>query len=258
MLGTGDNTVLLLHGQPGSAADWRAVATDLADDHNVIVPDRLGYGRTGGRASGFAGNANSLAKLLATLQAGPALVVGHSWAAGVALEMALDYPRLVRGVGLVAPVSPWEPPGRLDRLLAQPLVGTSLTIVTLSAAGRLLSWRPSRAFAGWRLRGHPDEQLAELAGSWRQRSTWASFVVEQRAFVHELPAIGPRLAAVRVPMVVIVGTADHVVPASSGRRLAAGIPGAVLEEVPGGGHLLPQLQPGRVAAAVRHLGARSP
>lgn len=249
--------MLLLHGQPGSAGDWRAVASDLSRDHQVIVPDRLGYGRTGGRAAGFAVNANSLAKLLSAVGAERALVVGHSWAGGVALEMALDFPRLVAGVGLFASVSPWEPPGTLDRLLARPLVGTSMVVVTLSTAGRLLSWRPGRAFAGWRLRGQPAEQLSELAGSWRRRSTWRSFAVEQQALVHELPALGPRLPSIGVPTVVVVGSIDRVVPASTGRQLAANIPGAALEVVPGGGHLLPQLQPGTVATAVRRLAARS-
>lgn len=248
---------MLLHGQPGSAGDWTAVADDLAADHRVIVPDRLGYGRTDGRAAGFAANANSLAKLLGSLGIDEAVIVGHSWAGGVALEMALDSPHLVSGVGLVSSVAPGDPVARLDRLLARRIVGTALAAATLSTAGRFLSWGPGRAFAGWRLRGHSQDQLAEMARSWRRRSTWKSFALEQRALVHELPLLAPRLGSITAATTVVLGTMDRVVGQASGSHLVAAIPGAELEMVQGGGHLLPQLQPAAVAAAVRRLATRS-
>jgi pimeloyl-ACP methyl ester carboxylesterase len=231
------------------------VARELAADHRVIVPDRLGYGRTGGRGAGFAANANSLAKLLRTLGEAEALVVGHSWAGGVAVEMALDFPGMVAGLGLVSSVSPVEPTDWLDRLLALPLAGTALAAATLTTAGSLLSMAPVRAFARWRLPGITKGQLFELARSWRTSATWESFSVEQRALVNELPSLAPRLASIGVPTVVLVGSVDRVVPAGLGRRLAAGIPRAELEVVPRGGHLLPQQQPLAVAAAVRRLAA---
>jgi pimeloyl-ACP methyl ester carboxylesterase len=232
------------------------VADDLARDHQVIVPDRLGYGRTAGRAAGFAANANALAKLLGTLGLEGALIVGHSWAGGVALEMALDFPHSVTGLGLISSVAPGAPIARLDRLLALPVIGTSLVAVALSTGGRVLLWWPGRVFAGRRLRDLSPDQLSELARSWRRRSTWNSFTIEQRALVHELPCLAPRLASIGVPTLVVVGTTDRVVPPAAGRRLAADIPGSVLEMVHGG-HLLPQLQPAQVAAAVRRLAARS-
>jgi pimeloyl-ACP methyl ester carboxylesterase len=249
--------VVLLHGQPGSARDWGLVAGDLARDHRVIVPDRLGYGLTGGLAAGFAANANAVVRLLNSLGVPGALLVGHSWAGGVAIELALDYPGSVTGLALVSSVAPGDPPGPTDLLLAVPLIGTALAATALSTAGGVLSWGPTRAFADWRMRGRSEEQLAELTRSWRSRATWTSFAVEQRALVHELPAMAPRLARISAPTVVLAGTIDRVVPAAAAHRLAGAIPGAVLEMVPGGGHLLPQLQPGTVAAAIRRLAARS-
>ena len=248
---------MLLHGQPGSSSDWRAVADNLATDHRVIVPDRLGYGLTGGPAAGFATNANAVAKLLGSLGVDGALIVGHSWAGGVALEMALDFPHHVAGLGLVSSVAPAEPAARFDKLLALRVVGTALCAASLSTAGRLLSWGPGRALAGRRLRGQSHEQLTEMALSWRRRSTWRSFAVEQRALVHELPLLASRLASITAPTMVVLGTLDRVVGRPSGSQLAAAIPGAELEMVQGGRHLLPQQQPGEVAAAVRRLAARA-
>jgi len=250
--------VVLLHGQPGSARDWGLVAADLARDHRVIVPDRLGYGLTGGRAGGFAANANAVIRLLRSLGVDRALVVGHSWAGGIAIELALDYPGYVAGLALIGSVAPGDPPGRVDRLLAFPVVGTALAATTLSTAGGMLSWGPTRAFAGWRLRDRSENQLAELTRSWRRRATWRSFAGEQRALVQELPAMAPRLAQVVAPTIVLSGSMDRVVPAGAAHRLADAIPGATLEIVPGGGHLLPQFQPATVASAIRRLAVRCP
>jgi pimeloyl-ACP methyl ester carboxylesterase len=249
--------VVLLHGQPGSASDWRAVADDLSADHRVIVPDRLGYGLTGGRATGSAGICKRRREALRSLGTEKAVVVGHSWAGGVALELAIDFPRQVSGLGLVSSVSPAERVARLDSLLARRVVGTALVAAALGTTGRLLSWAPARAFAGRRLRGHSHDQLTEMAVSWRRRSTWSSFAVEQRALVHELPLLAPRLASIKAPTAVVLGTMDRVIGPTSGSRLAGAIPGAELEMVAGGGHLLPQLQPAAVAAAIRQLAKRS-
>jgi len=46
----------------------------------------------------------------------------------------------------------------------------------------------------------------------------------------------PRLPEISVPTVVMVGTADHITPLSTARRLAAGVPGARLVTVPDAGH----------------------
>jgi pimeloyl-ACP methyl ester carboxylesterase len=186
-----------------------------------------------------------------------AVVVGHSWAGGVAIELSLDYPGSVTGLVLVSSVAPGGLTGASDRLLAVPLVGTVLAATALSTAGGVLSWGPTRAFADWRMRGRSEEQLAELTRSWRRRATWTSFAVEQRALVHELPAMAPRLAHISAPTVVLAGSMDRVVPAVAAHRLAGAIPGAGLEMVPGGGHLLPQLQPGAVASAIRRLAGRT-
>jgi pimeloyl-ACP methyl ester carboxylesterase len=66
------------------------------------------------------------------------------------------------------------------------------------------------------------------------------------------------LGAIRLPAVVIQGSADHLVNPVYGRRLAAALPDAHLVMV-GGGHMVPYTHPAAVAAAVRSVaGARGP
>lgn len=251
--------VVLLHGQPGSRSDWAAVVTELVPGHLVIVPDRLGYGTTGGRPGGFSANARAVARLLRSLDVPPAVVVGHSWGGGVALQMAVDHSSLVKALVLVSSVSPDDAPGPLDRLLARPAAGALLAALALSTAGTMLSWGPARAYAGRRLSvgapSQPDD-VARAVRAWRRPTTWATFAVEQRALVHELPGLSARARSICVPAVVLVGSADRVVPPSSGRRLAGALPQATLHNVEGAGHLLPQRHPSAVAEAVREVATR--
>jgi pimeloyl-ACP methyl ester carboxylesterase len=81
---------VLMHGQPGNAGDWWPVTIRLRERMRVIAPDRPGYGRTGGRPAGFRDNAEAMATLLEGLDVQSAVVAGHSWATGVALEVVDD------------------------------------------------------------------------------------------------------------------------------------------------------------------------
>jgi pimeloyl-ACP methyl ester carboxylesterase len=245
--------VVLLHGQPGGATDWEPVARLLESDFQVIVPDRPGYGRTGGRAVGFRDNAAAVGDLLRRLDVRPAVVVGHSWSGGVGIAMAEESPERVSGLVLVASVGPTEPPSGLDRALAMPFVGATVAAVTLNLAGRALSLPLVRQYLDRHLRGTSDESLVAVANAWRAGNVWRSYIIEQRALVEELPALAAGLATIAVPTTVVVGEADRIVPPATGERLAAGIPGAGLVRVPGVGHLLPQERPDTVAAAVAAL-----
>lgn len=146
--------VVLLHGQPGSAADWGPLRRLLEDDYTVIVPDRPGYGRTGGTALGFRGNADAVADLLDRCGISSATIVGHSWGGGVAIALAEGHPGRVAGLVLVSSVGPGDPLSRLDRLLAIPPVGTAIAAVVLNAAGLVLSLAAVRRYIDRRVRGN--------------------------------------------------------------------------------------------------------
>ncbi|HUY61205.1 MAG TPA: alpha/beta hydrolase [Candidatus Dormibacteraeota bacterium] len=252
--------VVLLHGQPGSALDWHAVAQLLWDDFSVIVPDRLGYGRTGGVAAGFEQNALALAHLLDDLSCEQAVVAGYSWGGGVAMAFAESFPARTAGLVLAASVAPGERFGWDDRVLAAPILGEALAALTIGAAGRLLGSRWVNTLADRRLSGRAREAVSVLAGLTGARTgaaVWRSFVIEQRVMIRELEALGPRLHGLAAPTGVINGSADHVVPPHVADLLVAAIPGAVHTVLAGAHHLLPHEHPDAVAAAVRQVAARA-
>ena len=241
--------VLLIHGQPGTAADWTGVARALRDRFRVLVPDRPGYGRTGGRALGIVGNAEAMANLLEETGAGEAIVAGHSWGAGVAIAMARRYPERVLRLVLVNPVTPGDRLGIVDKLLADERIGPPFARGAFWVAGSALAAPRVRRVLRRTLPGYGIERSADVARDLRTGGAWRSFYVEQRALFSELPALREGLSDVRQPATVVVAANDRVTDPEAGRRFAAEM-GARLVEVPRAGHLLPMQAPEEVARAI--------
>ncbi len=254
----GTTAVVLLHGQPGTGGDWDWVAPLVEDRYTLVVPDRPGYGRTGGSATGFAGNAGAVVALLDRLEVHRAVLVGHSWAGGIGLAAAVAHPDRVSGLVLVSSVGPGDPIGWADRLLALPLLGEVAAATTIGGVGLILGRRRVQALASRRLDGWAKDAVTSLTRLTRGGSgTWRSFVAEQRALLSELPALAGRLGSIDVPTAVLHGRNDHLVPVSVAEHLSAAIAGATLTVLPRAGHLLPHDRPEAVAVAIHDVAART-
>lgn len=241
--------VVLLHGQPGSGADWSPVIQRLRGRMRVIAPDRPGYGSTGGRPVGFRANAEEAMALLDRLQVDRAVVAGHSWGSGIALAAALEFPQRLYALVLVGPMAPTASPSRLDRAFANRLIGPPVTRLGFWAAGLGLTLPPLRRLAHAATPALEADRLERIAAEWRGADVWRSFYAEQRAFVDEMPALADRLPSLSVPATIVAGNRDRICPPSHARKLATDLPNASLIEVDGG-HLLPQQRPNLVADAI--------
>ena len=99
--------MLLLHGFTGTARLWSAQIEAWSASHRVIAPDLLGHG--GSEATpdpavyALDRQADSLADLLALLEATPATVVGYSMGARLALALAIEHPGSVARLILESP-----------------------------------------------------------------------------------------------------------------------------------------------------------
>jgi pimeloyl-ACP methyl ester carboxylesterase len=247
------HAVVLLHGQPGSGADLGALAERLSASLRAIVPDRPGYGRTGGEAVGFEENARLALALLDRLDIRSATFAGHSWGAGVALAAARLAPERVDGLALISPVTPGSRLGPLDRLLAHPVLGPPLLRAGFGLVGHSLALRPVRRVAATALSG---VRYQDVIASWRSGPVWRSFFVEQRALFDELPALAGGLGSIDKPAVVLSGGRDRIASPKSAAELSASLPQGRLVSVPGVGHLLPQQRPDLVAEQIQALGTR--
>ena len=81
--------------------------------------------------------------------------------------------------------------------------------------------------------------------------SWKSFAVEQRGLVEETPALAASLSDLGVPVAVVAGDRDRIVPVAAARELADRIPGAELVTVPRSGHLVPVDAPEILAGVIR-------
>src|SRR3954453_15114398 len=135
--GSGDRTVVLLHGIPGSGAVWRTVVDDLARDHRVLVPDLLGFGESP-RPESIDGlwvdaQAGAVGQALHAAAVTRAVSVGHDFGGPVALALAQHPggPELIAGLCLAATNVFADTPIPLPiRAVTWPLIG--------AAAGRVL------------------------------------------------------------------------------------------------------------------------
>ena len=95
--------LVLLHGLASTCRIWDLVAPILARDFSVIAVDLRGHGDSGKPDQGydFGNVSGDVASLLAGRGIGRPVLVGHSWGADVALELAVAKPELLQGIVFV-------------------------------------------------------------------------------------------------------------------------------------------------------------
>ena len=105
--GTGP-PILLLHGFPETHVCWMRIAPQLAEAHQVVVPDLRGYGASeaapgGPRGEGYSKRemAGELVELMVASGHERFAVVGHDRGGRVAYRLALDHPDRVTRVAIL-------------------------------------------------------------------------------------------------------------------------------------------------------------
>ena len=249
--------LVLLHGQPGSAADWAAVLTRLPANLHAVAIDRPGYGTSHRDAAGFAANAQAILDDLDERGVAAAVLVAHSWAGGAALLAASRAPHRVKAVVLLASIGPGSV-SIVDWLLAAPVIGPL-------AAQVIWRWTPWIArlqlawFSGRERRPlHPGEHLTLQVWGEKQASAeprWRAFLTEQRALLSELAELEAALPSVEVPVLLLADPADQVVPIMTAHRMVSELPDARLRLISDAGHHLPRRAPGAVAEAISEFAA---
>jgi 2-hydroxymuconate-semialdehyde hydrolase len=226
--------VLLLHGSgPGvtAAANWRPVIPALSADRRVIAPDQLGFGgtatgeqRTYGRAA-WTGHALAL---LDTVGADTIDIIGNSMGGAIALSMAAARPAAVRRIVLM---------GAMGVAMALP---DGLNAVWSYTPGIEQMRRVIGLFA--HNRGLITDELVEMRyrASLNQpvRDSWQAMFPEPRQrWVDDLALSGAELAAIRIPVLMVHGRDDRVVPwRASSAQLLDLLPDSRLHVLSGCGH----------------------
>lgn len=224
--------LLLIHGSGASGGSWRSVVPALADHHHVIRVDLPGCGKSPPAPSyDVPMQAGRVAALLDDLRLREVAVAGHSSGGYVATALAEQRPDLVRSLALIS-TGP-----SIDALLPQPLL---LRVLLAPPFGPLLWSRRSDAMirrglsvTAARPVDIPDDLVAEVRGT-----TYRAFrkvLARNTAYIVER-SVPERLAALKVPVLVIFGGADPRWDPASAHQYDR-VPGARVELLPGVGHL---------------------
>jgi pimeloyl-ACP methyl ester carboxylesterase len=226
--------VVLLHGSgPGvtAAANWRTVIPALSAERRVIAPDQLGFGgtatgeqRTYGRAA-WTGHALAL---LDTLGVGTADIIGNSMGGAIALSMAVAQPAIVRRIVLMGAMGvAMALPQGLDTVWGYtPSMEQMRQIIGLFAHDR----------------GLITDELVDMryqaSRSPKVRDSWQAMFPEPRQrWVDDLALSGAELAAIRIPVLMVHGRDDRVVPwRASSAQLLDVLPDSRLHVLSGCGH----------------------
>lgn len=253
----GRQSVLMLHGLPGTHADWERV-WPLLDGVRPIVIDRPGFGASGGETGSLREQAAAVHDLLTRLGATPAVIAGHSYGGTLALAIASLYPEDVKALVLVASAAAGTHQNTGDaiqawsvRLLNQPIVTTVARAIFNQAATRAVS----RAGVEDAFDPRPvdDGYWQRFLKSTTRPEDMRAFASEKLSFNDDLDWLDAVFPAIEKPAVVIHGRADKLVSSKSGRRQAEAID-AKLVLLPTG-HMVTYSHPQTIANEIKRLAA---
>jgi len=237
--------ILLIPPSGSTASTWGALPGDLAGAGRVIGYDRRGYTRSGGEVvRSAAEHTRDAAAVLEALEARPAVAVGTSAGATIALDLAVRRPDLVRAV--VVHEAAW-------RALRHPDasgLGTLARMQWLAWQGRygeaaetLLRWVYAYRGGGSAWDAFPEQ--------WRQtaRENGRSVVADLKSSMGGYPR-AQDLATITAPVVCTYGSRSRSYMRAVTRSLAQAIPTATVREIDGTAHAAAFDAPGTFAQVI--------
>lgn len=257
--------LVLIHGASGNTRDFTfAMVQELARDWRVIVFDRPGLGWSDSIGDADADPAAQAAVLWSAAQqlgVRQPVVLGHSYGAAVAMARALDAPPDQRPAALVivsGATMPW--PGDLGtyyRVTGHP-IGQAVVVPAIAAFAPEAQveatireiFAPDPVPEGYA--GHVG------AGLTLRRETLRANARQVTGLKPHVSAMSQRYATLTMPVEILHGTADTIVPADvHALPLSRLVPGAELRLIPGAGHMPHHAYPEAVYAALSRAASRA-
>jgi 3-oxoadipate enol-lactonase len=239
--------VVLLHGHTLDLRVWDEVVPELvAAGLRAIRYDQRGHGRSASPPSGYrwGDHAADLAEVIGRVAGGPAHLVGLSKGGGIALELAVRRPELVRSLTVIGPLVP-------DAPLPADMVAS------FKAVARAIRADGPAAVTGEVWLAHPLIASAAARPGARERleAMLRTFPAgEYLATARDVPdrewQLTDRLAEITAPTLVVRGEHEVSSFVSVAQLLETVIPNARLITVSDSGHLVPLEQPSATAAVL--------
>ena len=243
LFGSGEPVMVLLHGFGASYFSWREVIGPLSEIGQVLVYDRPAFGLTerviekessAKNYYKFDYQDDLLINLLDALEIDQAILIGHSAGGNVSLLTALEYPERVQGLIFIdaAIFTRGGTPNILKLLFSLPQyqrIGPLLARAFIRMGENIL-------FSAWH---NPDLITAEIVEGYKKPTRVENW---DRAFwefiqATELMDLSLYLYKINIPVLVISGREDRIVPVEDSIRLAEVINKTELRIIEDCGHI---------------------
>lgn len=233
----------LLHGGLADSRVWQGQLTDLSDEFTVVAWDAPGCGESSDPPDDFrlGDYADSLAGLIDALCLQRPHVLGHSFGAGLALELYRRHPELPRSLVLTGAYAGWA--GSLSPEEVEKRLRLALEVAEL-LPDRFLPQSILGLFSDL----IPPERSQELAAVMSEARPVGTRVMAHAFAEADLRDVLPQM---QVPTLLLCGEADERSPLPVAHELHAAIPTSRMVVLPGLGHESFVEAPDRFNAEVR-------
>ena len=238
--------LVLLHGIAGSSRTWRDVIPRLTDRFTVIAPDLVGHGESDKPVGDYSlgAFASGIRDLLEVLEIDRATVVGQSFGGGVALQLAYQHPELCERLVLVDSGGLGREVNWMLRFMTLP---GSEYAMPLIFPGFVRDWGDSLL----RTLSSNGIRMGRLAEMWSAYSSLAE-AENRQAFARTVKSVidpgGQMVSAMDrlylaspMPILIIWGDRDNIIPVSHAHAAHDALPGSQLVIIEGVGHF-PQIE----------------
>ncbi len=238
--------LLLIHGIAGRLENWQEVIEPLARHHTVVAADLPGHGGSAPAGGDYSigGFAAGLRDLLVALGLERATLVGHSLGGGIAMQFAYQFPEMSERLVLVSSGGLGSEVSLILRAASLP--GADAVIGATAGVGSTIGLAVARGLAVVGLR--PNTDAAEIArgyASLADRDRRKAFLATLHGIIgtggQRIQAADRHYLADGMPILIIWGERDPIIPLQHGEDAHAALPGSRLEVCEGVGHL-PQLE----------------
>ncbi|MDT5223186.1 MAG: hypothetical protein QOG19_593 [Mycobacterium sp.] len=236
--------VLLIHGIGDNSTTWAGIHAKLAQRFTVIAPDLLGHGKSDKPRADYsaAAYANGMRDLLSVLDIERVTIIGHSLGGGVAMQFAYQFPHLVDRLILVGAGGVTKDVNIALRFASLPMGSEALALLrlplvlpTLQVMGRIAGLMLGSTAVG---RDLPN--ILRILDDLPEPTASAAFTRTLRAVVDWRGQIVTMLdrcyLTEAIPVQIIWGSEDVVVPVRHAHMAHAAMPGSQLEIFENSGH----------------------
>ncbi len=255
--GQGEPIFVLMHGFGASLYSWQAVTEPFSQLGRVITYDRPGFGLSerplsweGQNPYGPEAQVELLIALLDHFGAGQAILVGNSAGGTLAMQFALAHPDRIEALVLVDPAvySGSGMPAWMLPLLKTPQMrhlGPMIARQVQSRGPQLIemAWHDPKLLTAETLALY---QKPLQVDNW-DRALW-EFTTASRPL-----DLSERLSEISLPVLVVTGDDDRIVPTTDSIRLASELPNARLAIIANAGHVPHEESPTVFMDAVRNF-----